>query len=302
MPKRYAIIVAGGTGKRMNNDLPKQFIKIGVLPVVMHTLLRFYHFDPQIKIILVLPEDYREKWEKLCIRYDFKVPLVTTGGGDTRFQSVKSGLKCIPESPPLTPSPPASRNAGPMSTGHRPPRRGDFPTPLPKGKGDSKSDGKVPPLGGFRGAGRGAYEDGIVAIHDGVRPFINKKILKEAYGLAKKWGNAVTSVKLKESVRVIINDPDLPASPSFVQGKHAGNEAVDRNNFRLIQTPQCFSIRLIKRAYEQQEDNHITDDAGLVEKLGVKIHLIEGSYENIKITTPEDLIYAEAILQLKNRD
>ncbi|MCH8318341.1 MAG: 2-C-methyl-D-erythritol 4-phosphate cytidylyltransferase [Bacteroidetes bacterium] len=239
MPKRYAIIVAGGTGKRMNHDLPKQFIKIGVLPVVMHTLLRFYHFDSQIKIILVLPEDYQEKWEKLCIKYDFKVPLVITEGGDTRFQSVKSGLKCIPDG------------------------------------------------------------DGIVAIHDGVRPFINKKILKEAYDFAKKWGNAVTSVKLKESVRVINNDRDLPASRAFVQGKHASNEAVDRNNFRLIQTPQCFSIPLIKRAYEQQEANDITDDAGLVEKLGVKIHLIEGSYENIKITTPVDLLYAEAILQLK---
>ena len=252
MPKRYAIIVAGGTGKRMNHDVPKQFIKIGVLPVVMHTVLRFYHFDPQIKIILVLPEDYQEKWEKLCIRYDFKVPLVITEGGDTRFQSVKSGLKCI--------------------------------TQITQIKKDYTDD---------------TNKDGIVAIHDGVRPFINKKILKEAYDLAKKWGNAVTSVKLKESVRVINNDPDLPASLAFVQGKQASNEAVDRNNFRLIQTPQCFSLPLIKRAYEQQEANDITDDAGLVEKLGVKIHLIEGSYENIKITTPEDLIYADAILQLK---
>jgi len=77
------------------------------------------------------------------------------------------------------------------------------------------------------------------------------------------------------------------------------NQAADRNQFRLIQTPQCFKAELLKQAYELSEDNTFTDDASVVEKLGEKIILTEGSYENIKITTPEDLLWAEVLLKNK---
>lgn len=263
MLKRYAIIVAGGTGIRMKNNIPKQFIKIGNLPIVMHTILHFYHFDSQIKIIFVLPKRSVVKWKKLCIKYDFKLPLEITEGGDSRFQSVKNGLKCIPD---------VNISACLTKSKHM--------TGMRMNTNDTN----------FNLQSSIKDEHSIVAIHDGVRPFINKKILKKAYDSAKKWGNAVTSVKLKESLRVINNESNATTGST---------KAVDRNNFRLIQTPQCFTIPLIKRAYEQPETNDITDDAALVEKLGVKIHLIEGIYENIKITTPVDLLYAKAIFNLK---
>lgn len=94
--EKYAVIVAGGTGSRMNSKLPKQFIEIGSLPVLMHTLLQFKKADSKIKIILVLPENQIDTWNKLCVKYDFdasKVKIVI--GGSTRFQSCKNGIFSI---------------------------------------------------------------------------------------------------------------------------------------------------------------------------------------------------------------
>ena len=123
--------------------------------------------------------------------------------------------------------------------------------------------------------------NGVVAIHDGVRPFISTEIIKESFRVAAEKGNAVTSVPLKDSIR-------------FVEGEK--NNVVDRNQYQLIQTPQTFQIDLIKRAFEAKEETSFTDDASVLERLGDKINLIAGDYKNIKITTSEDLIMANAIL------
>lgn len=93
----YAIIVAGGSGSRMQTTLPKQFISIGGLPILMHTIKRFYNFSEEISVILVLPKKDISTWENLCKEYQFKLPVTIISGGATRFHSVQNGLSAIPE-------------------------------------------------------------------------------------------------------------------------------------------------------------------------------------------------------------
>lgn len=125
-------------------------------------------------------------------------------------------------------------------------------------------------------------DDGLVAIHDGVRPLIKRQIISESFEQAKRAGNAIASIQLKDSIRSI-----TPQS----------NQQEDRTNFRLIQTPQTFKVQLIKRAFEQEFTPSFTDDASVLEQAGHSINLIEGDYKNIKITTPEDLLVAETLLK-----
>ena len=127
--------------------------------------------------------------------------------------------------------------------------------------------------------------EGLVAIHDGVRPLVSEDIIGASFRLAAVHQSAVAAVRLKESIRMTDQD---------------NTKAVDRSRFRLIQTPQTFQVQLIKKAYEIKEDLSLTDDASVAEKAGHVISLFEGSYENIKITTPEDLIFAQALLKSKS--
>ncbi len=126
--------------------------------------------------------------------------------------------------------------------------------------------------------------DGLVAIHDGVRPLVSEDIIGASYRLAAVHQSAVAAVRLKESIRMTDQD---------------NTKAVDRSKFRLIQTPQTFDLQLIKKAYEMKENTSLTDDASVAEQAGHLISLFEGSYENIKITTAEDLIIAKALLDTK---
>ena len=90
--KNSCIIVAGGTGSRMGGEIPKQFLLIKGIPVLMHTIRNFYEFDKSLQLILVLPENELSNWNSLCQNHDFKIPHQLIAGGDTRFQSVKNGL------------------------------------------------------------------------------------------------------------------------------------------------------------------------------------------------------------------
>lgn len=127
-------------------------------------------------------------------------------------------------------------------------------------------------------------DEGLVAIHDGVRPLVSEDIIGASFRLAAVHGTAVAAVRLKESIRMTDQDT---------------TRAMDRSKFRLIQTPQTFDVKLIKSAYAQREDPALTDDASVAERAGHSISLFEGSYENIKITTPEDLAVAEALLRAR---
>ena len=127
--------------------------------------------------------------------------------------------------------------------------------------------------------------DSLVAIHDGVRPLVRPEIISASFRLAQVHGCAVAATRLKESLRQVDKDK---------------TRAIDRSKYRSIQTPQTFRTSLIKQAYSSlKDDNDFTDDASVAEKNGMNISLFEGSYENIKITTPEDLLFAEALLMNK---
>lgn len=124
--------------------------------------------------------------------------------------------------------------------------------------------------------------DGLVAVHDGVRPLINLEIIQNSFKVAAEKGSAVTSVWVKDSVRQFDNDGE--------------SAALDRTKLKLVQTPQTFQVGLMKKAFETEEQAFFTDCASVLEFAGEKITLIDGAYENIKITTPEDMLVAEAFL------
>lgn len=121
-------------------------------------------------------------------------------------------------------------------------------------------------------------EDGIVAIHDGVRPFVKPNVILESFEVAAEKGSAIAVIALKDSLRRLTDD-----DKSFFQ---------ERQNFRLVQTPQTFQIEKIKKAFDVTELHHFTDDATVYEHQGWQVTLISGNLENIKITTPEDMDYA----------
>ena len=218
--KRYAVIVAGGKGLRMGSELPKQFLCIGGKPILMHTLEAFHRFDGAMQLILVLPYDHQPLWHKLCKEHAFSLPYLLADGGETRFHSVKNGLKLI-------------------------------------------------------------TEDGIVAIHDGVRPFVSCEVLERCFTAAATRQAVLPVIPVVDTVRELIAE---------------GSHTVDRNAYKLVQTPQVFDVALLKTAYEQPFTPFFTDDASVVEALGRPITLVEGNRENIKITTPFDLKIAEALL------
>ncbi|MGB9814255.1 MAG: 2-C-methyl-D-erythritol 4-phosphate cytidylyltransferase [Thermovenabulum sp.] len=131
-----------------------------------------------------------------------------------------------------------------------------------------------------------APQTDIVVIHDGVRPFITHKLILESIEAAKIYNAAGVAVPVKDTIK-IVEDGFIKTTP-------------DRRKLFAIQTPQTFKYGLILEAHEaaKKEGFYGTDDAVLVERLGVKVKIIDGSYENIKITTPEDIIIAEAFLNL----
>lgn len=219
----YALIVAGGSGSRMQTVEPKQFLSLNGIPVLMHTLLAFYNSKSQPQLILVLPANFHDHWAKLCQTHNFTIPHQLISGGETRFYSVKNGLNLIADN-----------------------------------------------------------EDALIAVHDAVRPLTNREIIDKSYQHAATYGNAVTAVKSRDSVRQLKNDVSA---------------ALNRDEIYLIQTPQTFQSAQLKKAYKQAYHSKFTDDASVVEETGVKINLINGDHQNIKITFPEDIAIAELLLK-----
>lgn len=119
----------------------------------------------------------------------------------------------------------------------------------------------------------------VVGIHDAARPFVSVSVIKNCYQVAAKKGNAIPAITVFESIR---------------KASATKNKAVDRSNYKIIQTPQCFKVSLIKKAFKKKYSNQFTDDATVLESIGEKINLVEGNYENIKITNPNDLLIAKA--------
>lgn len=126
-----------------------------------------------------------------------------------------------------------------------------------------------------------APHDGIIAIHDGVRPLVSQATISRCFDEATMYGTAIPVLPPVESIREIRGDESV---------------AVNRNNYRMVQTPQVFQASIIHKAYESGFSPEFTDDASVVEKLGVQIKLVEGNPENIKITSPIDLKLAAVLL------
>ncbi|MCI6201020.1 MAG: 2-C-methyl-D-erythritol 4-phosphate cytidylyltransferase [Paraprevotella sp.] len=221
--QNFVIIVAGGKGLRMGTEIPKQFICIDGLPILMRTIMRFREYDKNLSIILVLPKDQQSFWLSLCKKHNFNEPYEIADGGETRFHSVKNGLKMIPDN-----------------------------------------------------------VEGVVGVHDGVRPFVSIDVIDRCYQTALKTKTALPVISVVETLRHI-TDGDR-------------SETVSRDCYRLVQTPQTFDIQLLKKAYTQPFKNVFTDDASVVEALGYNVKLIEGNRENIKITTPFDLNIAKVLM------
>jgi len=225
MQEKYVIIVAGGKGVRAGWDLPKQFILLNDMPVLMHTITAFYDYDPSIHIILVLPEDYIAHWSQLCANFRFTIQCQIVAGGNTRFQSVRRGLEKVE---------------------------------------------------------RGA----LVGVHDGVRPLIDKQLIAKLYETAATHKGAYPVVPLIDSIRELDSE-----------GK---SHAVDRSKFRLVQTPQVFESDVLIDAYKHEYRDSFTDDVSVVEATQT-IHpvMVDGSHENIKITTQTDLMIAETLMRCR---
>ncbi len=127
--------------------------------------------------------------------------------------------------------------------------------------------------------------DALVAVHDGVRPFVSREVMAACYGAAAQWRAAVPVVEVAETLRRLKSDEAVGCSAT-----------VDRARYRLVQTPQVFRADVLKTAYRQEYRPSFTDDASVVESAGVPVTLVPGNRENIKITTPFDLRIAEALL------
>ena len=218
--KKYAVIVAGGSGKRMDAVVPKQFLLLQGRPLLWHTLTIFLRSYDDIIIILVLPKANLAEGESLRKNLNATQKIMLAEGGETRFQSVKNGLQLV-------------------------------------------------------------KEPSVVFVHDGVRCLITEELVHRCYEQALVKGSAVPAVTATDSIRIVENE---------------GHYVMNRNHVRFIQTPQTFQSTLLLPAFEQPYDESFTDEATVVEANGEQVFLIEGDYDNIKITRPFDLLIAEKIL------
>ena len=123
-------------------------------------------------------------------------------------------------------------------------------------------------------------EDGLVGVHDGVRPFVSQEVISRCYEEAVSLKAVIPVIGVVETVRHLTEE---------------GSETVPRDQYKLVQTPQVFDVAVLRRAYQQEYTDLFTDDASVVEALGEKVYLVEGNRENIKLTTPFDLKLAELL-------
>ena len=127
---------------------------------------------------------------------------------------------------------------------------------------------------------------GVVAVHDGVRPMVSTAVVERCFGVAQQAKAVIPVMPVVETLRQVMPD--------------GTSQTVNRDAYRLVQTPQTFDLQLLKRAYQQPYRSDFTDDASVVEALGMPIAMVEGNKENIKITTPFDLEVCERLLALSS--
>lgn len=218
--KKYVIIVAGGTGSRMNNSVPKQFLPLKGKPLLYYPINVFLNTYDDCMVILVLPEEHIATGQEIIDAYfDYNRVQITTGGR-TRFHSVQNGLKMV-------------------------------------------------------------NEESMVFVHDAVRCLVTSALIQRCYEAAVMNGSAVPVIHCKDSIRILTEE---------------GNDPIDRDIVRLVQTPQVFHSKILLPAFNIDFKEKFTDEANVIEAFGLKVFLVDGEEENIKITRASDLLLAEKIL------
>lgn len=235
MSKVTAIVVAGGSGKRMGMNIKKQYIILGEKEILAHTLEAFNEAECIDEIVVVVSEEEREIVQRDIVdKYKINKVSRIAAGGKERQDSVYNGL---------------------MAT-------------------DESTD--------------------YVMIHDGARPFISRQLIERALEKTKEVDATVVAVPVKDTIKVVnLTEKAVENTPK-------------RETLWSVQTPQSFKKEVLLKAYEfaSKEALQVTDDSMLVEAYGKKVYIVEGEYNNIKVTTPEDLIIGNAILaerQSKNQ-
>ncbi|HRN79863.1 MAG TPA: 2-C-methyl-D-erythritol 4-phosphate cytidylyltransferase [Ferruginibacter sp.] len=222
--KKYALIVAGGTGKRMNSTLPKQFHLLNDKPLLYFTLRSFLDAYDDMQIILVLPEEFVAVGQEIIDAYFDYSRIQIAIGGRQRFHSVQNGLALV-------------------------------------------------------------EDESIVMVHDAVRCLVTPRLIQRCYEAVLEHGSAIPVIQCKDSIRIVNEE---------------GNQALDRNALRLVQTPQAFYSKIILPAFKIDYKEWFTDEASVTEAFGLKLHLVEGEEENIKVTHPMDMLLAQAILNSRS--
>ena len=223
--KSVGIILAAGSGKRMNMEIPKQYMILNNKPLFIHSVIS-YQESKVDEIIVVVSSGEREHCRDIVDKFKIKKKVYFVEGGSERYLSVYNALKFC-----------ESQN----------------------------------------------YD--IVSIHDCARPMITKEFINKSLKEAFEYDSSVLAVSVKDTVKRANKD-------MFVE------ETLDRDNLYIIQTPQSFKFKLLKMSYDLLMENEvcqkgITDDAMVVERMTeVKVKLTKGFYENIKITTQEDIVLA----------
>lgn len=223
-----AIVLAGGSGKRMGSETPKQYLPLGEHCVLYEALSSFEESPLVDEIVVVCGGEDHALCQEMTKREGSKIRTFVTGGKE-RYDSVYAGLLAV----------------------------------------------------------SGAE---VVLIHDGARPFCDREIIARCVEGALSHGACAAGVPSKDTVKLTNEDGRVESTP-------------DRSRVWIVQTPQAFRYDLILQAHEELRRGSmegVTDDAMMVERLGLSpVYMVEGSYENIKITTPEDMAVAEAFLKKK---
>jgi len=265
--KFYAIIPAAGSGSRMKSDKNKQFLELSGIPVIIRTLLVFQNSPLISGIVVSARETEKAELYALCEKYNVTKLTGIVTGGDTRQKSVKNSLLFLAE----------KITSGLISNKSL------------SGDNSCHSNSYCENSSCENSSCDCSLSDTFVLIHDGARPFVTEDIIVRCADcvIAKKACGA--GVLVKDTI------------------KQTGNENIiertlDRSNLWAIQTPQTFALDDILALHNKADSDNVnfTDDTALYEYYGHKAFMVEGSYSNIKITTPEDLLLGEIILKSKN--
>ena len=219
-----AIIVAAGNSSRMGSGINKQFLMLGGIPLLAHTLMRFEAALTVENIIVVTKPENIITVNDIVREFEISKIKAIIPGGSTRAESVVCGL----------------------------------------GEVDN---------------------DRLVAVHDGARPFVSAQKIDELISLAKTYGAVAPGIIPKDTVKIVDTKNTVKDTPA-------------RNSLRTIQTPQVFKADELKLAYISGKEKGFdgTDDCSYIENMGISVYIADGEYTNIKVTTPEDLPIAEAIM------